>query len=287
VRCLGPRLPGGAEKKQGERAILADLDGEGVHISQIEEGQYLKQLEDMLIDLASALESSLDICNTLCAGREKFATFQNESNDLRNPHTNSLCADLVAEGLHEKITDLKHYRLQTESLRKKVKSAADLVASVLALDNGNALKSLAIESRAENSAMHELTERATRDAAAVKVLTVITLVYLPSTVVLNFFSTSFIHASSSGGGITVTNDWWICLVVSVPLTMLTLCIWRFYVQKQIHGHSPNWWISMSQIVGSVRRERQLGWQRNLESERWISSFQWGVELYSRIGCVTR
>lgn len=32
--------------------------------------------------------------------------------------------------------------------------------------------------------MHALTEKATRDAAAVKVLTIVTLVYLPTTAVL-------------------------------------------------------------------------------------------------------
>jgi len=58
------------------------------------------------------------------------------------------------------------------------------VANILDLDNGNALKELAIESKAENAIMHSLTEKATRDAAAVKVLTIVTLVYLPTTAVL-------------------------------------------------------------------------------------------------------
>jgi hypothetical protein len=41
-----------------------------------------------------------------------------------------------------------------------------------------------MESKAENAMMHALTAKATRDAAVVKVLTVIMLVYLPTTVVL-------------------------------------------------------------------------------------------------------
>lgn len=55
---------------------------------------------------------------------------------------------------------------------------------MLDLDNGHALKVLALESRDENTIMHALAEKTTRDAAAVKVLTVITLVYLPATAVL-------------------------------------------------------------------------------------------------------
>jgi hypothetical protein len=42
---------------------------------------------------------------------------------------------------------------------------------------------IAQESHAENSNMRMLTEKGTKDAAAVKVITLITIVYLPTTVV--------------------------------------------------------------------------------------------------------
>ena len=42
---------------------------------------------------------------------------------------------------------------------------------------------LAEEARAENSTMRELTERSYRDAVAIKILTIATLIYLPATVV--------------------------------------------------------------------------------------------------------
>ena len=45
------------------------------------------------------------------------------------------------------------------------------------------MKLLAEEARKENLAMRRLTEKTTQDAAAVKVLTIITLIYLPATVV--------------------------------------------------------------------------------------------------------
>jgi hypothetical protein len=57
---------------------------------------------------------------------------------------------------------------------------------VLDLGSGNALKTLAIESRNENAIMQALTEKATKDAGAVKVITVVTLIYLPATAVLVF-----------------------------------------------------------------------------------------------------
>jgi hypothetical protein len=55
-------------------------------------------------------------------------------------------------------------------------------------DNGHSLKSLAQESRVENQIMRRLTEKGTRDASAVKAITVITILYLPTTVVaVSFF----------------------------------------------------------------------------------------------------
>jgi len=170
-------------QKQADRAILAEIEGERTQFAQLEEGQRLKQLEDLITDLTGALDSLQDVCHTLSKRHSMYQAYLQSTNRPSN-HSNDLVPDLVSEGLQEKMADLKHYILQADSLRTKVKSASDLIANVLDLGNGNALKDLAMESRAENALMHAMTEKATRDAAAVKVLTVITLVYLPATVVL-------------------------------------------------------------------------------------------------------
>jgi hypothetical protein len=57
------------------------------------------------------------------------------------------------------------------------------VASLLDLGNGHSLKVLAEQARVENITMRELTEKGFRDGVAIKVLTIVTLVYLPATVV--------------------------------------------------------------------------------------------------------
>jgi hypothetical protein len=50
-----------------------------------------------------------------------------------------------------------------------------------------------------SESMHELTKKSMQDAAVVKVLTILTLVYLPTTVVSNFFSTSFVNSEPASG----------------------------------------------------------------------------------------
>lgn len=57
------------------------------------------------------------------------------------------------------------------------------VANFLELGNGLALRELGHDAREETEEIHKLTERSAQDAAAVKLLTMIMLIYLPATVV--------------------------------------------------------------------------------------------------------
>lgn len=57
------------------------------------------------------------------------------------------------------------------------------VASFLDLGNGFALRELGHDAREETEEIHKLTESSAQDAAAVKLLTMIMLIYLPATVV--------------------------------------------------------------------------------------------------------
>jgi hypothetical protein len=89
-------------------------------------------------------------------------------------------------------------------------------------------------------------ERSTKDAAAVKILTVITLIYLPTTIVAvspsnyfpskpeaeetpkNFFSTQFVQTGSDGQ-MRVSNKVWLLAAISVPMTFLTILLWWGWV----------------------------------------------------------
>jgi hypothetical protein len=89
---------------------------------------------------------------------------------------------------------------------------------------------LAQEARREAVAMRHLAEKSTLDAAAMKVLTVITLIYLPTTVVTNFFSTSFV-LTDIDGNMRLARSTWIMFVIAVPLTLITLIIWMFWANS--------------------------------------------------------
>lgn len=57
------------------------------------------------------------------------------------------------------------------------------MSSILELGNGVSLKLLVEEARNENTTTRKLIEKSAQDASAVKVLTIITLIFLPSTAV--------------------------------------------------------------------------------------------------------
>ncbi|KAI9642073.1 hypothetical protein NHQ30_009944 [Ciborinia camelliae] len=92
-----------------------------------------------------------------------------------------------------------------------------------------------------------MQERSTKDAAAVKILTVITLVYLPTTIVANFFSTEFVQTNDNGH-MTLTSNWWLLVAISIPLTAFTIILWWSWVRYAEVVHRPQ--------QSDICRERQ-------------------------------
>lgn len=58
------------------------------------------------------------------------------------------------------------------------------ITDLLEFSNSHSMRRLALHAQSQTDNMEKLTAKATRDAAAVKVLTIVTLVYLPATAVL-------------------------------------------------------------------------------------------------------
>ncbi|EXJ91804.1 hypothetical protein A1O3_00354 [Capronia epimyces CBS 606.96] len=222
---------------QADGAIVADLDGEEVELSHFDERQYLKQLEDAVEEAISLLIHIRDTAETMRAMMRRHRKYTAESTALKG-HA------ILDRGFQDMVRNLEHYEAQAKTLQRKVRSASDLVSSILDLSNSTALKNLAVASAQENAGMHELTKKATQDAAAVKVLTILTLIYLPATVISNFFSTSFVNMATRSDGssfVVVASNWWILVATAVPLTGITIYVWKFYVQKEIDGQYPTWW----------------------------------------------
>jgi hypothetical protein len=184
----------------------------------------------------------------------------------------SVGPNIIAAGLLEQIRILSSIIPRLDTMRAKIQASSVLLSSLLDQSSGHALETLAQESRNENmemralsERMHKLTEKATQDAAAVKVLTIMTLIYLPATVISNFFSTSFVVTESSpshgAGHISVLADWWIFIVVTLPLTAITLYIWWIWTRIKTHGEYP-WWL---RALRALPRDHQSPNHHDLEN----------------------
>ncbi len=167
------------------------------------------------------LDSTLDILSSL---EEKYHIFQL---GLESVAKSQIRSSPIAFAFHERIRELGHVRRKLEALHKRMKATVQLSSSALDLENGHSLRALAEEASNEGAVMRGLTEKATQDAAAVKVITVITMIYLPLTVVANFFSTGFVHQSLVEGRlrIEVADNWWYLAAVGLPLTAATFFVW--------------------------------------------------------------
>jgi len=107
----------------------------------------------------------------------------------------------ILEEFDEYVMETEIYAQRGKALKERAHSTANLVchkttcfasaltnicnqlSDLLSYEEGVGLKDLTKETQLESKSMHQLTERSTKDAAAVKILTVITLVYLPTALV--------------------------------------------------------------------------------------------------------
>lgn len=207
--------------EQVNRLIATEFDDEVFNLLTVEDRQQFRLIEDRITDMFAMLDSTIDIVSSL---EEKYHIFYL---GCASVSLEMIKSDQNAFMFHEQSRKLKLIRKQLEALHQRVQSSVQLLSSLLDLENGRSLRKLAEESRTENIAMRKLSEKAQTDGAAVKVITIITMIYLPTTVVTNFFSTSFVYSGSSSASdtIAVAPNWWILVAVSLPLTVLTFAAW--------------------------------------------------------------
>ncbi|KAF7870272.1 hypothetical protein EAF04_004020 [Stromatinia cepivora] len=172
--------------------------------------QELKVLEDFVLDLLMILSTKLETISSL---RDQC---QDHFKRLGKRMTTEEKAShqFILREFDEYVKDAEFYLRRAKDLNERIQSTVTLLSDFL--------------SHEENRSMHKLTERSTKDAAAVKILTIITLVYLPTTIVANFFSTQFVQTSDSGH-MSITKNWWILAAISIPLTAFTIVLWWAWV----------------------------------------------------------
>ncbi|PYH43991.1 uncharacterized protein BP01DRAFT_299882 [Aspergillus saccharolyticus JOP 1030-1] len=112
-------------------------------------------------------------------------------------------------------------------LEKKIQSIANMQSVILNLNYQDVAAQV-------NSQMLKLGTESFDDSSTVKSMTLVTLIYLPASFVssilgMNLFD--FDGGDEKNGGFTISNQFWIFVVIAVPLTLLTLLSWYLFTRR--------------------------------------------------------
>ena len=64
------------------------------------------------------------------------------------------------------------------------------------------------------------------DSHSMKAIAALTMVFLPASAVSSFFGMAFFDGQ--GGVLTITDEWWLFLAVTIPLTASVVIVWRLW-----------------------------------------------------------
>ncbi|KAF2848959.1 hypothetical protein T440DRAFT_519540 [Plenodomus tracheiphilus IPT5] len=223
------------------KAVLAAVGGtkgtlRDVYEINEKDFQKLKGIEDQTCDALLCLESTLDTVNVLADMYNQCYRPSHKAGASRRSAAKGPCiGDAIFFSLLEKEKDVAYARKKAETLLAKIRNTRSLISTLLECRNGynlhqqiSALQSLQRQGQEENAIMRQLAEKGSRDSASVRILTIITLIYLPCTVVSSFYSTQFVarkDLASGGTHMEYAQNSWLFFAVSIPLTFVTIAIW--------------------------------------------------------------
>lgn len=171
----------------------------------LEDHQVMKGIEDQIADMILCLDSMLDTVDVFGNMYQQFREHHKEAtNIVAGLQSSAYGVDAVVFGLKEKAREINHTRKIAESLLSKVQNTRTLVndfpkkhvvmekwpansikkiSSLLEREEGHSLQRLAKQGQDENAIMRKLTEKTNRDSSSMRILTIITMIYLPCTIV--------------------------------------------------------------------------------------------------------
>ncbi|KAL2822810.1 hypothetical protein BDW59DRAFT_163620 [Aspergillus cavernicola] len=185
--------------------------------------QNLKQLEDYITDLLVIFHTEEQNIRRLKAVCQKTCS--------------AYCVKIGPCSCHQSIEEFENYATEAQSYRERagvlqtrVRSVQNLLSDLLGYEEVRALRELATASRDESADIRKLTERSVQDGIAVKVLTIIGLVFMSLSLVGNFFSTQFVKTDERG--LHVSSYVWVMIAAAALLTALVIIVWRLCQQYE-------------------------------------------------------
>ena len=159
---LADVLPGGKDGRGHEPLLKVEFS----------KRQELKQLEDHILKLRTMLKGLVETILTL---RKHICCYSTQ--------LGLTSATNLEISFTELYKDARMHLIKSDYLYRRIKRVANLLSDLLLYENTTALKDIAQESKEDNKHIRYLTVQASEDSKSIKVITVITVFFLPATVV--------------------------------------------------------------------------------------------------------
>ncbi|KAF2809338.1 uncharacterized protein BDZ99DRAFT_520694 [Mytilinidion resinicola] len=147
--------------------------------------------------------------------------------------------DGIAMALDHIGVRVRGYQSSTQSIRVRLKGLIKLVADTLSLRNQSsaaASQKIAVNHQRIATDISDrvliLTQDSVDDNSVIRLVTLVTMFYLPSSFVASLFGMNLFDFDSQTSNIRIATDFWIYLVVTIPLTALTAAGWWLAADRQ-------------------------------------------------------
>ncbi|PYI01669.1 hypothetical protein BO78DRAFT_464511 [Aspergillus sclerotiicarbonarius CBS 121057] len=214
IRGLGDQLENSADI-----ALTRDLSkSEGIDQNVLLELLKPQHLGDIILPLSSWMGVALATIRKMA---EINSLLYSKGFSAENDY------DRVAGDLASYKVNLEGHLRSVGVLERKAQGISDLLAVALSQRNQAVIIDI-------NQSMLKLTDEGFDDNATVKVVTLVTLIYLPASFVSSILGMNLFDFAN-GEKLSISRQFWIFIVLAVPLTLLTLAMWYFVTQQQLRN----------------------------------------------------
>jgi hypothetical protein len=179
----------------------------------------MKRLQ-YLLDQALRTANMLDL---------NILTMARLSSSTQNRSSRSLSDDALYTILHEKldacISDHGFMKRNVLSLVARATILSNQLRDTVSFRNSEMNKETANLTARGTAAIVNISNKSSHEARVVKILTLIALIFVPTSFVADFLNMGYIHVSESGFSVSATNGLIFYAVLAVPLIFLTLAVY--------------------------------------------------------------
>ncbi|KAL2035133.1 hypothetical protein VTO58DRAFT_101050 [Aureobasidium pullulans] len=186
----------------------------------------LRALEDKIIfRTLGGLKTALKIVHALDTLNERIYV---------DSHVEPEAFNKMKESLNNFSETLQGHTQSVEIMEKRLTATISSWSSLLELRNQSIELKNQRTAEETNRLMLRLNLKSVDDNTTVKLITIFTLVYLPASFVASLFGMELFGVDEKNR-FRVSSDLWVFFALALPLTVVTLSIWRFCLWRRQRG----------------------------------------------------